>query len=315
MRALAITCLGLVLLLVSLSAYLRLEHSGIGCSPWPECYGNIGVERPDAALHEKLIEDATGSKSWATPLHRLVATVLGVLVLALALLAILKKRDRIIVAAVLLLTVYLAVVGAMSGSLRNPAIVMGNLFGGFGMLALLGWMVFGRPMASTGSSVLHRLTVVALVFLGLQILIGGLTSANFAASACVTLPDCQGSWLPGKNLGVALDITRQHVVNEDGFVVGGAERADIHKLHRLVACLATLLILACGVFAIRAGRTHRNTALFVMAVVLLELTVGVLSVVRGLPIGLAVAHNWLAAVLLLGLLKLLADSRQVPISP
>ncbi|MEQ9563520.1 MAG: COX15/CtaA family protein, partial [Woeseiaceae bacterium] len=261
MRALAITCLGLVLLLVSLSAYLRLEHSGIGCSPWPECYGNIGVERPDTALHERLIEDATNAASWATPLHRLVATVLGVLVLALAFLAILKKRDRSIVAALLLLTVYLAVVGAISGSLRNPAIVMGNLVGGFGMLALLGWMVLRRPLPSSAPPALHRITVLALLFLGLQILLGGLTSANFAASACVTLPDCQGSWLPGRHLGVALDITRQHVVNESGFVVGGPERADIHKLHRLVACLTAVLILACGVFAIRTGPALRNTAL------------------------------------------------------
>ena len=42
MKALALTSLLLVLLLVSLSAYLRLAHSGIGCADWPDCYGEIG---------------------------------------------------------------------------------------------------------------------------------------------------------------------------------------------------------------------------------------------------------------------------------
>ena len=35
------------MLLVSLSAYLRLSHSGIGCLDWPACYGRIG-EAPAA---------------------------------------------------------------------------------------------------------------------------------------------------------------------------------------------------------------------------------------------------------------------------
>jgi len=44
--------------------------------------------------------------------------------------------------------------------------------------------------------------------------------------------------------------------------------------------------------------------------VLLEFSVGVASVLSGLPIGMAVAHNWLAGLLLLALLRLLALQRQ-----
>ena len=43
MKPLASFALVLVVLLVSLSAYLRLAHSGIGCPDWPACDGNIGV--------------------------------------------------------------------------------------------------------------------------------------------------------------------------------------------------------------------------------------------------------------------------------
>ena len=48
---LARTSLVLVILLVAISSYLRLDHSGIGCEPWPACYGNIGIQgaAPDIA--------------------------------------------------------------------------------------------------------------------------------------------------------------------------------------------------------------------------------------------------------------------------
>src|SRR6188768_4578616 len=85
----------LVVLLVSLSAYLRLSHSGIGCEDWPDCYGRIG-EAPDAVeaaegwplstaedAYRQLVDKSSQPLSWATPLHRLVASVLGLLVLAL----------------------------------------------------------------------------------------------------------------------------------------------------------------------------------------------------------------------------------------
>ena len=42
MRTLTFLALLLVIVLVSLSAYLRLAHSGIGCADWPACYGRIG---------------------------------------------------------------------------------------------------------------------------------------------------------------------------------------------------------------------------------------------------------------------------------
>jgi cytochrome c oxidase assembly protein subunit 15 len=104
-----------VLLLISLAAFLRLDHSGIGCTPWPECYGNVGAERDIAPLHERLIQDVTTANAWVTPVHRLVATVLGLLVLALTILSIQERRDRCASLALLLLTVCLAIIGVKSG--------------------------------------------------------------------------------------------------------------------------------------------------------------------------------------------------------
>jgi cytochrome c oxidase assembly protein subunit 15 len=309
MKKLATICLLLVIALVSISAYLRLDHSGIGCSDWPECYGNIGVSEQAASTvdnaYERLVDDATKPVSWATPAHRLIATVLGLLVLALTLWSFLQSRDRVLSVAVLSLTVFLAWLGIYSGGLHSPAVVMGNLGGGFLMLALLGWMVFrhDKPRSNAAPAV-RQWTIAALLLLGLQIGLGGLTSANFAASACQTVPDCHGTWLPGVDLWTAFDLTREHSVSPDGQVIGGAERADIHKLHRLVATLALLATLITGTLALRSGLS--TTGALVIVIVASEFAIGVAAIVADLPITVAVAHNWLAAILLLALLRLLA---------
>ena len=313
MQKLAIASLALVILLVSLSAYLRLDHSGIGCDPWPDCYGNIGIADDQVTVgdaYERLLQDARQPMSWATPLHRLVASVLGLLIVALSLLSLINKRDRVLAFSLLFLTVFLAWLGIYSEGLNNPAIVMGNLGGGFLMLGLLGWMVFRKPPDPTArTGVLPSLAITALVVLSMQILTGGLTSANFAASACRTVPDCHGSWLPGKDLGSAFDLTQTRQIGESGRVLGGAERADIQKLHRLVAALTAALVIAVGILALNSGRHYRVSGTLLVSIVAAEFAVGVSAILTELPIALAVAHNWLAAILLLALLSLLAQTR------
>ena len=312
MRALAIVSLLFVLALVSVSAYLRLDNSGIGCADWPACYGLIGAPAEGApsigSTYERLALEAQQPMSWATPAHRLIASVLGLLILGMALLSVRQRRDRLLSFALLALTVFLAWLGIYSGGLHSPAVVMGNLGGGFAMLGLLGWMIFRSAHPAANAPLMVRRWVVAAVLLVcLQIMLGGLTSANFAASACQTVPDCHGSWLPGGDLWTAFDLTRQHEIGPTGFALGGAERADIHKLHRLFAVATLLTALVAGIVALRAGLLAG--AVTVLILVAAEFSVGVAAIVTDLPIGVAVAHNWLAAILLLGLLRLLALSR------
>ena len=315
MNKLATSALVLVIVLVSLSAYLRLDHSGIGCSAWPACYGNIGS--PEAApptvgdAYQRLLEEARQPLSWATPVHRLVASVLGLTILALCLTSLRVRKDRAMSFGLLALTVFLAWLGIRSTSLHDPAVVMGNLGGGFAMLGLLGWMVFRKeqpPTAGTTNSKLRMASTIAIVILSSQILLGGLTSANFAASACQTVPDCQGTWLPGPSISTAFDLSRIHQIGETGVVLGGPERADIHKLHRLVAVLTVLSIVIAAALAIHASDL-RIVGVVVLSVVILEFAVGVSAILTDIPIAVAVAHNWLAGILLLALLKLKAESQ------
>lgn len=316
MNTLAKISLVLVIILVSLSAYLRLAHSGIGCADWPACYGRIGqppeisqpVDSGDA--YQKLLQERNQPLYWATPLHRLVASVLGLMILFMALLSLRARKQRIASFTLLALTVYLAVLGIRSGSLHDPSVVMGNLAGGFCMLGLLGWVVFSSGDRQGGSRALRILVVAAVSVLSIQILLGGLTSANFAATSCQTLPDCHGSWWPGSSLGKALDLSRNHEVTSSGQAVGGEERLAIHKAHRLGSLLTFVTVLLAAVAALRANPRFRLTAIVILLLLAGEFLIGISAILKGIPITLAVAHNWFAGLLLLALLKLLALARE-----
>jgi len=319
MKALVGISLLFVIVLVSLSAYLRLAHSGIGCADWPDCYGRIGD--PPAVnqtitsenAYQRIVAEAAQPLAWATPLHRFVASVLGLLIVFLTMMAIKQKKDRLISLTLLLVTVFLALLGVKSGGLHSPAVVMGNLSGGFLMLGLLGWMLFkesGEGNTEVVSGKLPgKLLGAAVLLLVIQIFLGGLTSANFAATACQSLPDCHGSWLPGADIFKAMDLFTDHEVTSMGQVIGGQERTDIHIAHRLGAVISAVLIIAVGIMAWRAGGRLRFAGMTLLILVIIEFSIGVSAIASDLPIGLAVAHNWVAGLLLLAMLRVVALNR------
>jgi cytochrome c oxidase assembly protein subunit 15 len=321
LKTLAHISLLLVIVLVVVSAYLRLHESGIGCPDWPTCYGLIGAT-PDQSTssaaesaYQRIVNESDAPLAWAAPLHRLVASLLGLAILFLTGIAIKAKRHRVVCLALLGLTVFLAVIGIRSGSLHNPAIVMGNLGGGFLMLGLLGWLVFRLEPGSahytqTRIQHLRSLVLVALVMLGIQITLGGFTSANFAATSCQTIPDCHGSWMPDATIYSAFKMNQPREVTDSGMAVGGLERVAIHKAHRVGAVLAFAAILAAVIGGIMGTGPTQKIAYLVLTLLLAEFIIGVASVMTGLPISLAVAHNWIAGMLLLALLKMLALSRE-----
>ena len=309
----------LVMVLMSVSAYLRLSHSGIGCADWPACYGRIGEPVATSQVlssenaYQRIVAEASQPLAWATPLHRLVASVLGLFILLLTMMSLKLKKDRLMAIALLSITVFLALLGIKSGSLHSPAVVMGNLGGGFLMLGLLAWMLFksdhGENNRQQQSSLPGMLVMVAVLALVAQILLGGLTSANFAATSCQTLPDCHGTWLPGPGILKAMDLSQAHEVTPMGQAIGGQERIDIHIAHRLSAVFTALVVIVVGFMAWSAGGRLRNAAILLILLVSAQFAIGVASVASGLPIGLAVAHNWVAGLLLLVLLKITALNR------
>lgn len=321
MKTLARVSLLLVIVLVAVSAYLRLHEAGIGCPDWPACYGLIGqveeAETSSAAesAYARIVAESDAPLAWAAPLHRLVASLLGLCIVFLNLLAFRHRKHRSISFGLLALTVFLAVIGIRSGALHHPAIVMSNLLGGFTMLGLLGWLVFRMDPGSahyTATRIRHvrPLVITALAILGFQIVLGGYTSANFAATACQTVPHCDGNWFPDATIYSALKLNESHEISAEGIALGGMERKAIHMAHRWGAVLVSIAILAAALAGINGTGQTQKVAFVVLSLLGVEFALGMASVMTGLPIALAVAHNWVAGLLLLSLLKLLALSEE-----
>ena len=88
-------------------AFVRLSNAGLSCPDWPTCYGRATWP---SAVHEasghvaSAIRPFEDSKAWREQVHRMIAGLLGVLVLTLALLSARKRPmgiPQVLAAAVL----------------------------------------------------------------------------------------------------------------------------------------------------------------------------------------------------------------------
>ena len=203
--------------------------------------------------------------------------------------------------------------------LLKPIVVMGHLLGGLTTFALLAWMAWraiGRPIILVEAATLKHWVIAGLVLLGLQIALGGWTSANYAALSCGAgswsadnFPKCVGQWWPPHDFREGFVLWRGVGVDYEGGVLDGASRIAIQMAHRIVAVLLALYLL---VFAVRLLRTPgmRGWATTLIVLVITQVSLGILNVKLALPLHVAVAHNAGAALLLFVLVSLLARLRR-----
>ncbi len=291
--ALLVTALTMAVALALVSAHIRLVNSGLGCTDWPQCYGQIGAYAADGA----------------TRTHRVLASALGLVVLVVAGAA-LWPRMRFTnwgsPVALLLVMIGLAVLGNWSSGLLRPGVVLANFTGGIVMAALLWWMLIAAlrthalPPPDRNRTALHGWSVFAIGLLFIQILLGGLVSAFFAALACGTSPTCGGSWMPGLPWTELSALAGQLELDASGRVIVGDTLAGLHMSHRLLGfALVPVLGRVAWLFH-RDGRS--GLALTIAAITLAEIALGVVSVQLGLPAWIVLAHYALALALLLLLL-------------
>ena len=274
----------LVLLVTTSSAYMRLTAAGLGCADWPACYG------PDAAR-------SAAPAPAARLLHRLSASATAAAVLAIALVAFVNRRRlarELAIAAILLaLTLGLALLGRATPTAQSPAIPAANLLGGMLMAALLWWLALGswRRLRATAPRWLPWLSGLALGALAVQLALGAMTSTTYSALACTTLPDCAGQWWPQTWSAEEFDPTRPVSAR-------AGPSAAVHLAHRYAAVAVAALVLA---LAVALRRHARGLALMLAGLLGLQVALGLLAVALQLPLGVVLAHNVTAVVLLLAL--------------
>jgi cytochrome c oxidase assembly protein subunit 15 len=303
-KRLVCVAFGLMAAVLMLSAYLRLSGAGLGCADWPACYGQ-GYTDPAV------------TKQPQTPArlaHRLTATSLSLVIFAITFMAWRLRREAVgqwrTALLALGLTLFLSVLGVWTPGTRLPAVVLGNLLGGMALLGALWWICLGFS-AGVAANVEARFKTAAwvgLILLIVQIGLGGLVSANFAASACTRFPSCGATWFDAWSWA-AFNPWRELVLQSGGVIAIPFDAAAIHVTHRVTAVAIDFYLLWLGITAAISGASKYGKA--IVGLVSLQALMGIAAVKLAHPLAVVLAHNALAALLLLTLLTLAYRSREL----
>jgi heme a synthase len=303
-------------IVIVLGAYTRLSDAGLGCPDWPGCYGSLIVpEQVDAANENLVVRPLVQAKAWKEMAHRYVASTLGFLILIMTLLAWVKSSlssMRVFTAVLLVLVIFQGMLGMWTVTLLlKPVIVMSHLLGGLTILSLLCWTVLRQQsqqgiFVSVGHRKLLPLAVIALIVLTLQISLGGWTSSNYAALACPDFPTCQGVWWPNMDFREGFILWRGLGIDYEGGVLHVSARTAIHMAHRIGAIITFVTVLFVVIQAMRSGiKQLKLNGIVALILLLTQLSLGIANIKLFLPLSVAVAHNGVAALLLLSLVSLL----------
>ncbi len=318
----------LTLVVIVLGAWVRLTDAGLGCPDWPGCYGGLTVPQGEEQLAraEQFRPDRAVDigAAWREMIHRYAAGLLGLLVLGLAVIALVNRRDPEQPVALPLFLVALVIFQSLLGMwtvtlLLKPAIVMAHLVGGMTTLALL-FLLWRRhrhrPRPEREG--LRTWAATGLAVLIVQIMLGGWTSTNYAALACPDLPLCQGQlWPQDMDFGEAFIMWRGLGVDYEYGVLDGPASTAIHMTHRIGAIITLLVLGGLAITALRRGADSRvrTGGALTLAALLAQFAIGLAIVWLHLPLGLATAHNGVAALLLLAALNLNFVLRREPGPP
>jgi len=308
-----LVALMLAFVVIVLGAYTRLVDAGLGCPDWPGCYGHLvmpATPEEIQAANEKF-EAIPFDVTKAVPevVHRFVAGTLGLLVLTIVVISWRSRKALLIPMALLVLVIFQAALGAWTVTLKLwPQVVTAHLIGGFSVLAVL-FMYALKENYISNRPIKMKPSYITTIFSGVllcQIILGGWTSANYAALACPDFPLCHGELVPEMNFKEGFNVFQDIGPNYLGGDLSSEARIAVQVTHRLGA----LLVLIFGVWLIlilpRGPRLHFSIFLFV------QIALGILNVVLHLPLYIAVLHNLGAALLMLSTLQIYLASREPP---
>ena len=271
------TCLT-TLFLIAIGAYVRASGSGLGCPDWPTCHGGVV---PPGTRHS-LIEFS----------HRFFGTVVGLLVIATAVMAWRHYRHASFTVWTATLAVPLVGIQGLLGAVTvvkelPPEIVATHLITAmlvlsFELAVLLSMYLEDPAHASQLRAIIQapsrkvgQLAIAAVAWLAAVMWIGGYIAESGASTACSGWPACNGSILPAND---SLEIT--------------------HMLHRYVAGLFIFFIVPLVVVAWRSRDRliwSGRVAIVLGVLYAAQVIVGAFNVWFTFPDYLTVAHTVIAA--------------------
>jgi cytochrome c oxidase assembly protein subunit 15 len=257
-------------ILLLAGATVTSTGSGLSVPDWPLSYGRLLPEMAGGVLYEHS--------------HRLIAGTVALLLVALAVWTRLREPRawvrRLSYVAVALVLVQ-AVLGGLTVLLLLPPMVSVAhaalamiVFGLVSLIALFtspGWLGLPPGSAPAARALAPWATGLAAVVFA-QILIGAVMRHTGAGLACPDFPLCHGELVP--------PLTNHYMA--------------VHFSHRAGGFLVTLFVIGLAVFGRRAAKSSRGLwALihFAAALVLVQFTLGALSITTRLAAPITVAHH------------------------
>ena len=313
-------CLGAAILtwpLIPFGAYVRLKNAGLSCPDWPLCYGQF-IPPPG---FEIALE--TG--------HRFVATLLGLLIIALTIVSFRQpayfKQRKLAVTSLILVCVQ-GILGALTVTmLLWPPIVTLHLLGGnilFGILIFLTRVTFAEQSDNSAhevnvleTSLKDAARVKRNLFLMLAVLLiiitsGGYNSSTSSGTHCEAFPGChEGSFISFGMSGTdisAFSGIEGHILQKAPSTFQGRFFPEyvnewIHMLHRLMALVGGVVLIIMSWYLLNKRYGYVRIGNSIICLILLEICVGIVNAVFRLPVPISALHTAIAATLI-GLLFL-----------
>jgi cytochrome c oxidase assembly protein subunit 15 len=310
--------LALTFVVVVVGAYVRLTDAGLGCPDWPGCYGKLTPKHAAQDIAKTVVEQGgthgpvSMQKAWNEMAHRYLAGALGLLILAIAVMAWAWRKHLaqtpVLATALLVLVMFQAALGMWTVTLLlKPVIVTLHLLGGMATLALMTWLALRQlqfaPPDRPHAQSLRSWAMLGLLLLIVQIALGGWVSTNYAALACIDLPTCHGEWMPRMDFRHGFQLVRELGMTAAGERLSYDALTAIHWTHRVGALVLTIYLAVLLIVAGRVAGMWRY-ALAAGGLLAAQIALGIANILTGLNLTVAVAHNACAALLLVALVVL-----------
>ena len=312
--SLLLTYIGLAIVtcVIVLGSWTRLADAGLGCPDWPGCYGSLVVPETaqEIAAAEALYPGAPveAHKGWLEMIHRYFASILGLIILVLAI-ASWSQRKRVnypfgLTQGLLAMVILQGAFGAWTVTWKLwPQVVTSHLLGGFVTASLLmmlliklrrvGRQVKTLSLSNMSHSRLRIWALLALILVIAQVFLGGWMSSNYAALACSTLPDCNGSWWPEMNFSEGFNFSQTLGPSYLGGLMHTEARQAIHVLHRYGAIILGVFVLLMSYRLItQDDQRLRMFGLGFLVLFFVQFCLGLANIYYFLPLAVAVAHNF-----------------------
>ncbi len=320
---LALIGFALALTVLGTGVATRLVDAGLGCPDWPGCYGKIVAPlSADAATKAQLVYPNTPlemHKAWMEMVHRYAAGTLGLLILGLVLLCYRFQTvrsdtfNKIAAPVILLLLGYQVILGMWTVTLKLlPIIVSQHLLVAMSLICIL-WLFYWHNKKKPASeailvpSILKLSVLLAVIMIFIQNFLGVWTSSNYAALSCSGFPFCNhGAEVITLQLKQAFNVMSPVGINYDGGVLSNEVRQSIQMTHRLGALIVTvyLFLLALWLRFDRRYQAFANIGNMILALLLVQVSLGISNVLFKLPIAIAISHSLVATVLLVSVVTL-----------